>query len=684
MRCRKAFRAQPMSWNDVLKQHKSRRARKSSPPVSISAYTEGYPAASKYDTPGVLAESGAAGRIFPDLPSLTIRKAEEVEWESKTPFMEGVLLGAAHSESCPGCLAPASVPGVGGAPRQKASAHLLVDVRLEGSSLLLRKKAGTQENGSRAQCLAAFCDTPMLLGRECTVSRNPEWPEAFTIVARLEGHAHLHSLELVAHKHDAEAWWGSFEDAHVRGKCCCAEGKQALQSCSPSKQTLEPELSTAALGHEDVRGSRSASHTPEGSPRLELFVSDDQSLASSYSLRKITKLLLETSFYMWLKITLAGWPASVIWDGRGESEWRPVGEEEKEVVEEEAEEAEEREEEGKQMEEEEEDEDQAAEAESEAVHEAVHTRQQGQTRSSTPSFSRTAPALATGRPLVPGFDCGSAGPAGKHNLITRNVEVQTFRSPMEEQEEEGRSQESRDSEFDNESPPPAATPEPSVVVLSLDSVVPGVNVHNGVRQSVRSEPAALVKECARKTKTSFGSTNPFWAFLHWHKAVLLLVQAETGLILSVFMEWREISSAPNFAHAMPPQAMDGVMKDLVHDAGLPLAVLQPELMEPELMEPNNTPLLKQPIPKQYPSEASPPPGTGEDSRARAQQHRHPRISRSWLSFTSFSSPTCSDGLATHDRAKYMEANPTPLLTRAISSQYPLTSGKKIEMNVNDG
>jgi hypothetical protein len=683
-----------MSWNDVLKQHKSRRARNSSPPVSISAYNERYGAANKHDKPGVLAEFGAAGR--------TDDEADCACEAAKPPFMEGVLLGAARSESCPGCLATASVLGVGGAPRQKASAHRLVAVRLEGSSLMLRKKV--QAEGRRAQCLAAFCDTPMLLGRECTVSRNPEWPEAFTIVARLEGHAHLHSLELVAHKHDAEAWWGSFEDAQVRGKCCCAEGKRALQSCPPSMQTLEPELSTAALGHEDVRGSRSASHTPEGSPRLELFVSDDQSLASSYSLRKITKLLLETSFYMWLKITLAGWPASVIWDGRGEGEWRRVGEEEEEVEAEEAEEKEEKEEEGKQMEDEDEeedeeedededeDEDEAAEAESEAVHEAVHTKQQGQTRSSAPSFSRTAPALVTGRPLVPGFDGGSAGPAGKYNLITRNVEVQTFRSPMEEQEEEGRPQELSDSEFDNESAPPAATPEPSVVVLSLDSVVPGVNVHYAVRQSACSEPAALVKDCARKTRT-FGSTNPFWAFLHWHKAVVLLIQAETGLILSVFMEWRELSSAPNLAHAMPPQAMDGVIKDLVNDADLPLAVPQPELMEPELikpelMEPNNTPLLKQPIPKQYPSEATPPPGTGEDSRARTQQHRHPRISRSWLSLTSFSSPTfssptCADGLATHGRAKCMEANPSPLLKRAISSQYPLSSGKKIELNVND-
>jgi hypothetical protein len=330
-------------------------------------------------------------------------------------------------------------------------------------------------------------------------------------------------------------------------------------------------------------------------------------------------------------------------------------------------------------EEEEEDEEAAEEAESEAVHEAVHTRQQGQTRSSAPSFSRRAPALVTGRPLVPGFDGSSAGPAGEHNLITWNVEVQTFRSPMEEQEEEGRRPELSESEFDNESPPLATTPKQSVILLSLDSVVPGVKEHNGVRQSACSEPVKLVKDCARKTRTSgsSGSTNPFWAFLHWHKAVSLLIQAETGLILSVFMEWRELSSAPHLAHAIPPKAMDGVIKDLVHDVGLALAVLQPGLMEP-----NNTPLLKQPIPNQYPSEATPPPGIGEDSRA--QQQHHPRISRSWLSFTSLSSPTCSDGLTTHDWTKCIEANPTPLLKRVIFSQYPLSPGKKIEMNVNDG
>jgi hypothetical protein len=242
-----------MSWNDVLKQLKSRRAQNGSPPR-------------KHDKPGVLAESGAAGRI---LPSLTIQTEDEADCAceaAKPPFMQGVLLGAARSETCPGCLGPASVAGVRGAPRQKASAHPLA-VRLEGSSLLLRIKAGTEAldpDGSCAQCLAAFCDTPMLLGRECTVSRSLEWPEAFTIVARREGHVHLHSLELVAHKHDAEAWFFSFQDAQVRGKCRCAEGKRALQSCPGSMQTLDPELGTAALGQEDVRGSRSASHTPEG------------------------------------------------------------------------------------------------------------------------------------------------------------------------------------------------------------------------------------------------------------------------------------------------------------------------------------------------------------------------------------------------------------------------------------
>jgi len=530
---------QPLGWNDVLKQLQERRALHGTPEaVCISAL----PAAA----------GGPAGTRFPRLTLQTDGGLDCACATVKPPFMEGLLLGSVRSASCPECRAG----GLG---------HRAVQVRLVGPRLLLQLQTGTEAlaappqpcGGSHAQCFAALCAAPMRLGRACSVSRNPVWPEAFTITARLDGHEHHHSLELVAHKRDAEAWRRSFEDAQMLGRCRCAESQHALASCPPGMQTVESVLSPAAL-EQDPRGSRSLSHTPEGSPRVDLFAADEQSPVSSFSVRRITKLNLETSFYTWLKTTLAG-KKKIVQGGA----WRRVQEEEEEEEEEE-----------------------------------------------------------------------------------------------EDGEEEEPEQDSRASESDEEAhllPPSASTPGSNVVpVLSFVGVVDGINAHTG-REGHAELEASATDDGGPTAETPFCPTSLFWGFLHWHKAISLMIQAETGLVLRCFMEWRELSLGLYSANG-PSQDTGGmVAEDLAHDAGSAVAV------SGKPMEPNTTPLLKQPILEQYPAGATPLHSTS-DNRA-------------------LGSPTCSE--APRGFARAVEANPTPLLKHAISGQYPLSSGKKITMNVCD-
>jgi len=53
--------------------------------------------------------------------------------------------------------------------------------------------------------------------------------------------------------------------------------------------------------HIVLQSHTSEAHTPEGSPRLDLFAATHTSPKASYSIRKLTKLNLESSFYKWLK-----------------------------------------------------------------------------------------------------------------------------------------------------------------------------------------------------------------------------------------------------------------------------------------------------------------------------------------------------------------------------------------------